>query len=321
MSGTDARFFAAPPARIDIPGIYTIPDDHYLADPVVQPSLNASTIKPLIQQSPRHAWASHPRLGGKYDEDRASSEAQDVGHVAHAMFLLGEDAVAVLNVTDFRTKAAQQARDEAIGAGKIPLKKERYQAVILITNELQRFRDRTGAFTDGRAEQSLIWQEPNKRWGRGKVDWLPNEPSAYLWDLKTTSGSAMAWARTATDMGYDIQAAYYPRGCEILRGEPPAGMKFCVIETKPPFGIRVHEFSPAAIEGAQADCYQAVDLWDHCLTREVWPNYTDDTEWIDPPPWKVREREWRRNQRADLLRPAADAAALEIVMRTGNPGI
>jgi PDDEXK-like domain of unknown function (DUF3799) len=306
--------------RIDTPGIYGLSDADYLADPVVVPSLNNTTAKNLLI-SPAHAWASHPRLGAAPDAEWDSTDAQDVGHVAHQMFLLGENRVRVLNVTDFRTNKAKEMREAALAEGRIPLKLTAYESVRRVVDKLEEFRLRTGAFTQGKPEQTLIWTE-DKEWARCKVDWLPDEPSAYLWDLKTTSGLADAGTFGRSQFGYDMQASFYPRGAECVRGEPPEGMRFCQIETKPPYGIKVFEFTPVAIEDAYHEVAEAIALWKQCRETDTWPSYPDDVEWIDIPPWKLRDREWRRQSGRGLARERrpADQAAVDMMLNTGNLG-
>lgn len=310
-------------ARISEPGIYQISDEDYLADPVVAPSLNNSTAKVLVGLSPAHAWAMHPRLGMAPDDiNTDSTEAQDIGHAAHQMFLHGESRISVIGFKDYKTKAAQEMRDAAKAGGRIPLKVDQYDRVARIVETLEEFRRKTGAFTAGKAEQTLIWQEGNE-WGRCKVDWLPDEPEADLWDLKTVTGRAnpQTWSRSAFDFGYDLAASYYPRGCECVRGEPPAGMKFLVIETKAPFGRRVFEFSPAAIDEANEQIHFAIQLWARCRETGKWPGYDEDVEWLDPPPWVVRERQWRRQKGQALLRPAPeDAELIGLMEKSGNLG-
>jgi len=310
--------------RIDKPGIYAMSDQAYLADPVVEPSLNNSTAKVLVSLSPLHAFAMHPRLGAAPDIDHDTTEAQDVGHVAHQLFLHGESRIRILNVPDFRTNKAKEARDAAINEGRIPLKAERYEAVRRVVDALERFRERTGAFTAGKPEQALIWHE-GAEWARCKVDWLPDEPSAHLWDLKTISGRAtlQSWSRNAFDLGYDMQAAYYPRGAECVRGEPPEGMRFAVIETSAPYGIRVFEMSPQALDVAQAQISEAIAIWAECRATNAWPSYPDDVEWLDPPPWKVREWEWRTRtgaSRRAAARASSDQAVVDRMIKTGNLG-
>lgn len=307
--------------RISEPGIYVLSDEDYLADPVVVPSLNNTTAKRLLI-SPAHAWATHPRLGAAPDAEWDSTDAQDIGHVAHEMFLLGEDKVRVLNVADFRTNKAKELRDAAIAEGRIPLKLTSYDSVRRVVDKLEAFRHRTGAFTAGKPEQTLIWTE-GKEWGRCKVDWLPDEPSAFLWDLKTTSGLADAGTFGRSQFGYDMQAAYYPRGAECVRGEPPEGMRFCQIETKPPYGLKVFQFTPAALDDANEEIAEAIALWKQCRESGDWPSYPDDPEWIDLPPWTLRDRAWRRQSGRGLAReprPAGDQAAVDMMLNTGNLG-
>jgi hypothetical protein len=305
------------------PGIYQMTDAEYLADPVVDPSLNNSTAKVLLELSPAHAFAMHPRLGAAPDVSGDSSEAQDVGHVAHQMFLHGESAVRIINVTDFRTNAAKRLRDEAINEGRIPLKAERYDAVRRVVDALEQFRIKTGAFTEGKPEQTLVWRE-GPQWSRAKIDWLPDEPSAALWDLKTTSGRAVSqgWTRSAYDFGYDMQAIHYARGAECVREEPPDGMLFAVIETKAPYGIRVFQFSPQAIEIAEAKCSTARDLWARCREAGEWPSYSVEPQWIDAPFWVLRE--WEASTRTGATfaerRKAAEERQLATVDRMERAG-
>jgi hypothetical protein len=92
-------------------------------------------------------------------------------------------------------------------------------------------------------------------------------------------------------MSYDMQAVYYCRGAECVRGEPPMGMKFCVVEQKPPYGIRVFELSPMGVEVGEAQVHHAIATWADCRKTNEWPSYADDTEWLDPPVPKLREWE------------------------------
>jgi hypothetical protein len=183
------------------------------------------------------------------------------------------------------------------------LKKERFSAVHLIVSALQRFRDKTGAFTAGRAEQTMVWRD-GESWCRGKVDWLPDEPSATLWDLKTSSTRATLrkWTRSAYELGTDQQAAFYCRGSEIIFGEPPAGMNFCVIETRPPFGLAVFSFSPAAIEIAEAKVRYALLRWGQCMADNRWPNYPIEPQWIEPPIYVLKEWESLTASGAEMQR-------------------
>ena len=297
-------------------GIHDIPDRDYLDDPAPEPSLNNSIAKVLVECSPRHAYAVHPRLGGVAGEDDDATEEMDAGKAAHAMFLRGEDAIEVIPFPSYQTKEAKRLRDEARAAGKIPLKLAKYESVVRIVNALEVFRQRTGAFTRGKPEQTLIWRESEGFWCRAKVDWLPDDPGAPLWDLKSTGGRATprSWGRIAFDTGADMQAVHYARGAEIVRGEPPAGMCFVVVEQKPPHGIRVFRMTEAAREIGEAKCAEARERWFESVRTGRWSQYPDEIVDIEPPAWERMAWEYRtatgRGLRQVNERREADTAML-----------
>ena len=80
-----------------------------------------------------------------------------------------------------------------------------------------------------------------------------------------------SWGRSAFDLGYDLQAAFYARGAECVRGEPPGDMHFCVVETDPPYAIRVFRMSPTGLEIGQAKATQALNIWSSCRLDDRWP--------------------------------------------------
>jgi PDDEXK-like domain of unknown function (DUF3799) len=153
-------------------------------------------------------------------------------------------------------------------------------------------------------------------------------PATPLWDLKTTGGRAIprVWARSCFEDGYDLQAAFYSRGAaEVRDGEMPQGMRYCVIENKAPHGIRVFELTPAAYEMAEAQVGYALDLWRRCMQANCWPSYPIEPEWIDAPPWMLRDWEWKTRTGAGLragtptLSPVArNTMVVQRMIETGN---
>jgi hypothetical protein len=177
---------------------------------------------------------------------------------------------------------AKARRSAARAAGKIPLLQDKAATVRAVLEQLYRFRQRTGAFTRGKAEQTVIWQE-GEIWCRCKPDWLPDDPTAPLWDLKVTSGiaSAATWKYRAAEVAADIQAVMYPRGVTAVRPRSPDGMRFLVIEEEEPHGIRVFRYSGEALEIAQAKFERAAELWRECQATDRWPNYSDEEVFLD----------------------------------------
>lgn len=269
------------PRRIRKPGIYDLTAAEYLADPCAQPSLSRSIAQKLVDQSPAHAWQHHPRYGDRPEADDDDG-TMDVGSAAHAAFLLGEDLIAEFSFSSWRSDAARARRSAARLVGKIPLLSEKAATVRAVVEALYRFRQRTGAFTHGKAEQTVIWRE-GETYCRCKPDWLPDDPVAPLWDLKVTAGiaSPATWKFRAAEVAADLQAVMYPRGVAAVRNRQPRGMKFCVVEEAPPHGIRVFYYSGEALELAQAKYDRALELWQQCQASGQWPNYDDEEMALD----------------------------------------
>jgi len=309
-----------------------VPEHIYHSDPAPVPSLSRSIARKLIESSPAHAYATHPRLGGGLPTGpSASDDAMDVWTAAHSLFLEGSDIVVHIPFDSYRTNAAKEMRDIALANGKVPLKTAQYDAARRVVESLERFRHRTGLFTDGKPEQTLVWDEGD-HYGRCRIDWLPDDPSAPLLDMKSTGGLATieTWGRRAFEFGADIQASMYPRGCEFLRGEPPDGMLFVVVETNPPYGIRVFGLDPIAVEVGDAKAAAARALWVQCMkqhlgremagqdTAAAWPGYAQETEWILPPPWVVRQ--WEAAKVGGYGRAVEDTAFIERMIAAGQWG-
>ena len=305
---------------IDAPGIYTIPASVYHADPVAAaPSLSRSIAKQLIQASPAHAYVAHPRLGGQQQSAATSDDAMDIGSAVHSGFLDGEDIIVHVPFKTFQSNAAKEMRDDALQQGKIPLKTKDRDKALRIIEALETFRTQTGLFTKGKPEQSLIWDEGD-HWARCRVDWLPDDPAAPLLDLKTTEGLAtlQAWSRRCFDVGADIQASMYGRGCEFIRGEPPEGMLFVVVEQNLPHGIRVFGLDPVSLEMGAARAAAARAVWVQCMRANSWPGYARETEWVLPPPWIVRG--WEESKSGGFARAVEDTAFIERMIAAGQWG-
>jgi hypothetical protein len=272
------------PATILDVGIHTMPAVDYHRDPCPEPSLSSSIVKTICLASPLHAHHEHPRLNPAAVDD--DSEAMDIGTAAHALFLEGAAAIAVVDAKDWRTNAAKEARDVARAAGRIPLLSKSWAAVQAMVAEargqLARHQDGGAAmFTNGHAEQTLIWREDDV-WCRARLDWL--RPGA-IDDYKTTSASANpdVWTRSMFFAGVDIQAAWYLRGLRAITGHEDTIFRFAVQETFEPYALSVIGLGPDALMLAEKKCLYALDVWRACRKADAWPGYPTRTAWASLP--------------------------------------
>jgi hypothetical protein len=274
------------------PQIVDISAAEYHADaPCPTPSLSSSIAKILLTRSPLHAWTAHPRLNPAFE--RTEAEHFDIGTIAHAMLLQGVEVATVIEANDWRTKAAQEQRDEARRAGRVPILRKHYDRVVAMVEsareQLARHRDAADMFTCGLPEQTILWEEDGV-WLRARLDWL-HTGNALIDDYKTTGVSAHpdAFTRTLYGNGYDIQEAFYRRAVLAATGIE-ARFRFCVQETAPPHALTVVELDPGSKALGDRKVEEAIRIWRKCLKGNHWPGYPDLTCFSTIPPWA--EAQW-----------------------------
>lgn len=286
-------------------GVYDIPEDVYHSDPCPEPSLSSTIGKELIKCSPWHAWTAHPRLNPDFEPK--NNTKFDLGRACHDLMLLGPQAFAVINAKDFKTDAAQEARDAAREAGKTPIlaaNLENAKKMVAAGREqiarLDEECDRLAFIPgEGTPEQTLIWRE-GPVWCRAKLDWNPRTPPVFH-DYKTTAASAHpdAWQRTAYNMDADIQAGFYRRGIRALLGIENPEFRFVVQENYSPYALSVVVLTPGAIDMAERRAVAAINLWRRCMETGKWPGYPAHPCYIDPPAYA--EARWIEREEREIL--------------------
>lgn len=234
--------------------------------------LHPSVAKVLLLRSPRHArW--------QLDHPAKPSREMDLGSVVHAL-LLGakQDRIVVVDASDFRTKAAQQARDEAYEARKVPIVRAKYEEAANIAGQALRQLADYDIMLSGESELTLLWSEKTTG-GRvvhccGTLDHLDGE---WIYDVKTGSdASPDAQARQHYAMGNDLQAAAYLSAVEHCRPELAGRVRFAFIgvETSPPYVVQVTELDAEYLEVGRRRWARAVAIWERCQRTGNWPGYS-----------------------------------------------
>lgn len=271
-------------------GIFTISAEEYHADPCPAPSLSSSIAKMIIHDSPAHARLHHPRLVEQPIVENGTHF--DIGSVTHALLLEEKLEAEIIVAPDWRTNVAKNARAVARSRGRIPLLAKHYTAVkamlVALREQLKDHRAKS-MFTDGKAEQTLIWREDDT-WCRARLDWL-HDSFKYVDDYKTTSATANpeVISRTVFNNGWDIQAAFYLRGLKKLTGKD-AEFRFCVQETFPPYALSVIGLNPDTLLIGHKKVEYAIETWARCLAEDNWPGYPRDICYAMLPVWE--EARW-----------------------------
>jgi len=277
----------------------------YHADPCETPSLNASTAKVLLSESPLHAWMQHPKLNPNYQPD--TDIKYDIGSAAHALLLEGEDKLVIIEADDYRTKDAKAKRMIALAEDNTPvLAKDEADLRAMVEAARVKFAESPDlkgySLAEGDAEHTMIWKAKNatiqgtyagdEEPMRGRLDWISKDRRLII-DYKTTTASANPnrWIRTALDHGADIQAAFYLWGNLAVNGVEDAKFVFLVQETTAPYCCSFVGVGPMMRDLGDWKVIKAVELWSKCLKSNEWPGYPSRIVWPDPPAWSMAEME------------------------------
>jgi len=272
---------------ISAPGVYDIPIDAYHADPR-PPSMSSSGARTILNRCPAVF---------RYQQDNPPAPKRhfDIGHAAHRVLLgLGAELV-VLDPADFPSKngnlpdgytnaAMRAARDDAYGAGKVPLLKAEFEQVQAMAQAVDDHPFAGKLFRNGVAEQSLIWQDDETGvWCRARPDYLVHEGRIFP-DYKTCQSAKPDDLRKSLwNFGYHQQCAWYQDGIRALGIHDNPAMAFVFQEKEPPYIVTVAIPDAYAREWAHMQNRKARDLFSQCLKSGEWPAYADDVVTLELP--------------------------------------
>ncbi len=232
-----------------LPGIRLgIPERTYHSD---TRTLSASGAKTLLSDPERFAW--------ERSHGRPPKAAFDLGGVVHALVLRsGDERIRIIDAYDWRTKAAQDARKAAWAAGLTPINRTEFLQATKIAGAVRRHPLASTIFTNGKAEASLYWTDPETGVAcRARVDWLRED---MIVDLKTArygTGTADTFGRQAASFNYPLPAAVYTEAVEALTGKTLPFITVAV-ETEPPYIVRAYRYTDGDLDQGRAQWHEAL---------------------------------------------------------------
>ena len=261
----------------------------YLRDPCARPSLSASAAHTLVTRSSLHCWAEHPRLG---DLPQKPTDATDEGSIIHALLLGAGADLDVISADNYRTKAAQELRDAAIGAGRVPVLERKYEQYLRVADEIRErlWKEHKIAF-EGRSEMPIEWDDGGVLC-RSMLDHVYID-DGVIFDLKkTVSADARSIEAAAYRYGYDIQAVAYSRALAALKPELAGRIdfRFVFVELEPPFAVVAPRPDGTLLEIGERRWDRAREIWRRCLERDEWPGY--EQQWLSAPGWAISQEEF-----------------------------
>lgn len=279
----------------------------YFADALTPTeSLSQSTAQVMLQKSPHHAWAQHPRFGG---HPRKVSVSMKLGSIIDELLTNEGRRLQLVPFKDYKTNDAKAARDAVIAAGRIPVK----QAEMV---DMQEMADRARKnlmfhgvdLEPAKKQVCILWDETasngNKVQCKALLDYL--YPGGLIRDLKATESCAPGRQLDAKAIrfGYPIQAAAYMHAVEAVFPDLAGRARFqnIWIEDEWPYEVLISEFGGEALQYGQVMWQRAIDLWEECTRTNRWPGYQERAA----PPYRVALPSWATEEMFNLLDEGAE---------------
>ena len=228
---------------------------------------------------------------------RPSTPAQALGTAVHLLVLEPGRALTDVVPDAFgasRSKDALAWRAEQAAAGRVvlaqgedtdPWSPSPWRAAWRARDAVMAHPMAAALLGTGRAEVSGYWTDPDFGVAcRMRVDWL-DEAHQVVVDLKTTrDAGADAFARSAVEYRYHVQAAFYWDGL-VACGWVPQAFVFVCVETAPPYGVALYSVRPEDLELGRAVYRRDLATYAECLRSGEWPGYPEEIRELELPAW------------------------------------
>ena len=234
-----------------------------------------------------------PSCPATFDWERrnppASKPVFDLGSAAHKLVLGAGPDIRIVDASDWRTKAAKEARDEAYEDGHIPVLTHEYEQVRGMADALGSHPVAAQLFDNGKPEVSLFWRDDRSGVEcRARLDWLTEnilgEPCIV--DYKTcASASPQTIARSIASYGYHQQASWYLDGAETTGVAEDPGFLFVFQEKTPPYPVSVIALDREAMRVGHARNRRARSVFAQCMATGEWPGHADEVVGVSLPVW------------------------------------
>lgn len=311
-------------------GVHRIPEGRYHADELrPEPTLSSTLARLILDRSPRHAWAAHPRLNPDWEPEERRTF--DVGRAAHRVVLgRGAEYAAVPEeLLDTRgglgTKAAREWCDAKRADGVTPLRPADAEAVTRMAAAVEGRLSVMGLGLDPERSELTALAEVDGVWCRALIDNAPADPAAPLYDFKTCEdASPDALVRAVLRYGYDVQAAHYLDTWEAATGER-RGFRFVFVEKRPPHEVAVVELCDDPddpgdwMETARSKAREARRIWGRCLETGEWPGYPAQVGILTAPVWYAAAWAERETGEIAAARERPTSAAIRAAMEFQAP--
>jgi exodeoxyribonuclease VIII len=281
-------------------GIHNISDEQYFADP----GINASGLK-KINQSPAHYW--YNQLNPK-----DPTKGMIAGSACHCAILEPDDfadryAILPDNAPARPTKAMLDAYErgskqqensiyriefwkqfDETAEGRHILTPDEAAEYLHIGVIIRNHPELQLLFDDGLPERALFATDPETEVRvKCKPDLLTQlKHWSIMLELKSTDDARPhVFQHAAFKFDYFMAAAFYMDVAEWCGYGRPDVYWIAAFERTAPYGVKIYEVPPAALEFGQRRYRKALDTYAQCLDTNTWPNYDTTIDVLTLPTW------------------------------------
>lgn len=268
------------------------------------PALNFSRAKHLLTSAAHFKAAS--------DEERAETDAMRLGTLAHSMVLEGKDLRGLYAIKpegmSFATTEGKAWRD----AQTLPILKEKdAEGIPFMAEAIAKNPDASALLLGcSQVERPILFTLHGVECKAlidlcgyaMAADPVTGEKHAHwaLGDFKTVADASLRkFQRTACEMHYDMQIAWYCDGLAIAENLTVEPWPFWIAsEKKAPWLNVVYHPTAQMMESGRRKVLKALKLYDECCKSGEWPLPFRGTLDLDPPAWAMKEEPHREGAAA-----------------------
>ncbi len=254
--------------KITANGIYDLSMKEYRGQPCDGMSLSASDAIKLSESTPLH-------LRQSWLEPEKYNPAANLGSIIHCLALeplRKQSAVKVIDADDFRTKAAQQARDEALADGLLPILPHTLDAANAAVDAIMNNQQTAKLLDGGIAEQSYFAKHALGVWTKCRPD-LVNGAQIIV-DVKTCGSVHPEFIRRRIyDGGWYQQAPFHCDVYQRTTDREPTDYIWLCVEQKPPHAVAVYRPTADTMAAGARKNALAIATFAECVRTGQWPGY------------------------------------------------
>ncbi|MDO5686453.1 MAG: PD-(D/E)XK nuclease-like domain-containing protein [Neisseria sp.] len=252
-----------------------------IADYHAHPAISKSGLD-KIAQSPAHYRSS-------IFEPHIQTDAMVIGSAFHDFVLsphVFETSYTVLpSDFDGRKKDGKELMRIIQESGRIALKHEWFTTIKNMATSVRRHPRAAALLSSGEAEASIFWTDHETGLEcRCRPDFIHEK--GILVDLKSTvSASPDDFAKSAANLRYHVQDAFYSEGYYRAHGKWARGFVFIAVEKTAPFAVACYELDDEARELGRALFQDNLRTLAQAKQTDTWTAYSEEIETLSLPRW------------------------------------